>query len=462
MARRSVQKPRQRNPEGWTLERTGKDRHGARMDTFRSGSHEAELHYIEEDDVDGNIITVRVDGHWLESDFEDAIRYKSEASALAGASKVAKLFDERSVTRFPARGESWEPYLKWFKTQKPNQADYVILLSTNDPNGSYDNLLMAPLSEAEEVFSDTFSDLESDYEDNPGLTRQEREALNDLLVRVRYEEPSPWIDQIDDSVQTILDDPRTLHGETARTRLVQLRDSLTHAPWSAAYDPNEDQDYAERELRDAKGIVQDTINELRTGNPAGWTFPPTPKASQFKRYADFDLATACAVRKSEKVYVKASKRDCEEIIVYNRDGSIAARIDPQDYSTTLWWYEHNRFRPLADTGHPSLEDALVYVGTFRPSRNNPREIPDEDEDDEERDDFSYEYYRDPLYEQFGAEYNNPYMGDAVELAKQRQYEEQRRRWEREGRRGPPPTPPRSSARQRNPREDKLARRIGGR
>ena len=38
--------------------------------------------------------------------------------------------------------------------------------------------------------------------------------------------------------------------------------------------------------------------------------------------------------------------------------------------------------------------------------------------------------------------HNPYMGDAVEIAKQRKYEEERTRWERGGRRGPPPAQPR--------------------
>jgi hypothetical protein len=55
---------------------------------------------------------------------------------------------------------------------------------------------------------------------------------------------------------------------------------------------------------------------------------------------------------------------------------------------------------------------------------------------------------DELWINYGDDTRNPYMGDAVELAKQRKYDEERRRWEREGRRGPPPAPPRS--RQRNP------------
>jgi len=67
---------------------------------------------------------------------------------------------------------------------------------------------------------------------------------------------------------------------------------------------------------------------------------------------------------------------------------------------------------------------------------------------------------DELWINYGEDTRNPYMGDAVELAKQRKYDEARRQWEREGRRGPPPTPPRSSARQRNPREGSLVRRIG--
>ena len=69
---------------------------------------------------------------------------------------------------------------------------------------------------------------------------------------------------------------------------------------------------------------------------------------------------------------------------------------------------------------------------------------------------------DELWANYGEDtLGNPYMGDAVELAKQRKYDEARRRWEREGRRGPPPAPPRSQQRRSNPaaREASLGRRI---
>lgn len=55
---------------------------------------------------------------------------------------------------------------------------------------------------------------------------------------------------------------------------------------------------------------------------------------------------------------------------------------------------------------------------------------------------------------------NPYLGDAVELAQKRKYDEERARWEKSGRRGPPPAPPRS--RRRNPgRVSSMSRRISG-
>jgi hypothetical protein len=49
---------------------------------------------------------------------------------------------------------------------------------------------------------------------------------------------------------------------------------------------------------------------------------------------------------------------------------------------------------------------------------------------------------------------NPYMGDAVEQAKDRKHREARERWEKSGRKGPPPM------RQRNPRERRVTSKIG--
>jgi hypothetical protein len=51
-------------------------------------------------------------------------------------------------------------------------------------------------------------------------------------------------------------------------------------------------------------------------------------------------------------------------------------------------------------------------------------------------------------ERRGIGFENPYQGDAVELAK---YRKARERWEREGRRGPPPMKPRSRNPKQNPR-----------
>jgi len=93
---------------------------------------------------------------------EDLEAFSSRAAALRRAKYIARDILSARVDQAPpwrAPERELRAWFDWFEAQVPNRVDYVRLLADNDPNGSYDGLLVEPVRYAQEVYEETFEDL---------------------------------------------------------------------------------------------------------------------------------------------------------------------------------------------------------------------------------------------------------------------------------------------------------------
>lgn len=90
---------------------------------------------------------------------EHTEHFDERGKALQRASIIARDIADARVNALPDWGrDDLSTWLPRFLAAVPNRVDYVRLLWSNDPNGSYDGLLAEPVRVAHEVFEDTFED----------------------------------------------------------------------------------------------------------------------------------------------------------------------------------------------------------------------------------------------------------------------------------------------------------------
>lgn len=144
-----------------------------------------------------SIYDVVEEGTSDEPDFFD-----TREEALAKSMIIAKEIRSARVDRMPRwQTEDIAKYLEWFRSQRPNRIDYVRLLSANDPNGSYDGLLLVPIAEAEEALEEAFSDAAE--EDNPMKRKKRKNSRNATTSREIREF---FASQLDPAQEELLDE----------------------------------------------------------------------------------------------------------------------------------------------------------------------------------------------------------------------------------------------------------------
>lgn len=249
-----------------------------------------------------------------------------------------------------------------------------------------------------------------------------------------------------------------LHADATVDELMAYMRSL-ESRGRITYDDDLEQDPTtpKPDLEDLWDELWSNYGDDTLGNPRDFDLPEVVEEEEEDEDEEFDLSE---MRYRDPIYeqfgqdynpgrVSASERD-----VLERLADDAARSrDDWGTVTSIDGYladPTNKLRPL---DYLTAVEQGVYWNLEHYGEN------DDDKASAARAITRIERAREELSRRpSGSAPRNPYMGDAVELAKQRKYEEQRRKWEREGRRGPPPAP----LRQRNPREATLARRIAGR